>query len=129
MRNGPYILVKAPAKYTGKKYRGLYIYEHHLVWWENTKIVVPSGYQVHHKNHDTKDNRFENLEMVHHKTHAKIHHGNKPKGITLLICSWCNKPFSLETRNYKCRKKKGQILFHCSRSCQVHTQQKVLHGR
>lgn len=36
MRCGPYILIIPPPEYPGKKYRGRYAYEHHVVWWENT---------------------------------------------------------------------------------------------
>lgn len=127
MKNGPYILVLAPDDFPGKKYREKYIYEHTLIWWKITKIIPPNGYQIHHKNNDKRDNRFENLEMISKYSHSEIHGKRKEKGITLLICNWCKNPFSLETRNYKCKKKSGQLYFHCSRSCQVHTQQKILH--
>ena len=33
MKNGKYILVKAPANYLGKKYRNKYVYEHILNYW------------------------------------------------------------------------------------------------
>lgn len=123
MKNGSYILIKAPLDYSGKKYRGLYIYEHVFVWWKITKIIPPEGYQIHHKNGNRVDNRFENLEMVFKSTHAKIHNGKKTRGITLLICAWCNDPFEIPTRNYKFKTSQGQKEFHCCRSCQVYNQQ------
>ena len=72
MRNGPYLFVIA-LDYPGKKYRGRYIYEHHLVWWKNTGQPVPEGYVVHHKNEDMHDNRFENLELIESEQHKKLH--------------------------------------------------------
>jgi len=31
------------------------------------------GLDVHHKNHDFRDNRLENLELINHKEHGKYH--------------------------------------------------------
>lgn len=126
MKNGPYILVIAPAGYPGKKYRNRYVYEHQLVWWLHTKIIPPCGYQIHHKNANKHDNNFSNLELVFKSTHSKLHGKEKHKRIILLICDWCMQPFSRETRNYKVQIAKGQKFFHCTRSCQVHTQQRLL---
>ena len=39
MKNGDYILVKAPTNYPGKKYRNKYCYEHHLVYWQHYGII------------------------------------------------------------------------------------------
>lgn len=129
MKNGPYILTKAPDEYPGKKYRGLYVYEHQLVWWKNTNISVPDGYHIHHKNGDKTDNRFDNLEIIFKSTHAKLHNGQKKAGEKLLICHWCEEPFSIPLRNYKFKTKQGQKYFHCSRSCQVYTQQFMIRGK
>lgn len=35
--------------------------------------TIPEGYDVHHKNHNTKDNRVENLELIDMHTHRKMH--------------------------------------------------------
>lgn len=125
MKNGPYILVRAPEEYPGKKYREKYVYEHILVWWKKTGILAPDGYQIHHKNGNKHDNRFKNLEMVFKSTHMKVHSREKTKKWTHLNCDWCNKIFSIETRHYK-SKLKIQSHFHCSRSCQVKRQHKIL---
>ena len=117
MKNGPYILVKAPADFPGKKYRGVYAYEHTVVWWLHTRIIPPEGYQIHHKNECRTDNRFENLEMVFKRTHMKLHMSKKERAITLLICDACKKPFQIQTRNYTVKKNQGQEHFYCSRAC------------
>lgn len=126
LKNGPYILVKAPADFPGKKYRGVYAYEHTVIWWLHTKIIPPEGYQIHHKNECRTDNRFENLEMVFKTTHMKLHRAAKPCAFTLLICAHCNKPFQLESRRYREKKKLGQEYFHCSRVCQTRNQRNII---
>ena len=73
MKNGPYELVIAPPDYTGVKYRGRYVYEHHLVWWKNTGQLVPPGHLLHHKDDDKRRNVFENLELKPRGTHSTEH--------------------------------------------------------
>ena len=117
MKNGPYILVFAPDKYPGLKYRGKYIYEHHLVWWENTETVVPKNYTIHHKNGNKIDNRFENLEVIHKSRHCRLH--RTPKKMILLICKDCGIPFQRENRNIEFKIRRGQKNFYC---CKEHCQ-------
>lgn len=124
MKNGPYILVKAPKEYPGKKYRDKYVYEHHLVWWLNTNIIFPEGYIIHHKNENTTDNRFENLELISKKTHSHIHNFKNKK--IPLICSFCNNPFLRSPNNFNFKFKMGQRRFYCCRSHQVLHQRIIL---
>lgn len=42
---------------------------------EKLKYIDPDKYHVHHKNHDPRDNRLENLEILPKEEHQK-HHGN-----------------------------------------------------
>ena len=107
MKNGKYILVKAPDTYLGKKYRGKYCYEHHLVWWKNTKELIKKGYLIHHKNKNTHDNNFENLEKLKVEAHKKLH-GDERKIIKKGICPKCNQEFI---------QKKRPIQKFCSRRC------------
>lgn len=132
LKNGPYILVKAPADFPGKKYRGVYAYEHTIVWWLHTRIIPPEGYQIHHINGCRTDNRIANLELVNGKTHTKLHNATtKKKAFTLLVCDWCKKPFQLATKNYRVKSNQGQNNFYCSRLClyckQREAKQDVLH--
>ena len=73
MKNGSYELVEAPVDYPGRRYRNRYVYEHHLVWWENTGQLVPVGSVVHHKNGCKRDNQFQNLELKEHGVHTSDH--------------------------------------------------------
>ena len=115
MRNGPYELVRAPEAYPGFKYRGRYVYEHQLVWWETTGQLVPVGSVIHHKNEKKRDNRFENLELLQVADHNREHHGvqNEP-----LTCGWCGEGFELKPSRFRTRSKRNSSgeLF-CSRSC------------
>ena len=114
MRNGPYTLIRAPDDYPGKKYRGKYCYEHHLIWWSKTKTLVPEGFILHHKNENKHDNQFENLELKTREAHSRDH--VEPAKMICLICSKCGSEFEREARQLRSSRNNGQKLFFCSRS-------------
>lgn len=123
MRNGPYILVKAPPEYPGKKYRETYVYEHQLVWWQNTGQLVPKGYLIHHKDDDKTHNAFENLELKTVSLHTADHNRQRKIPDIVIQCVWCEESFELLYRIYKFKTKNGQKNFFCCRSHQVRHQQ------
>ena len=45
----------------------------HVLVWEAFVGPVPDGYDVHHINHNTKDNRLENLCLIDKHTHITMH--------------------------------------------------------
>jgi hypothetical protein len=45
---------------------------HDLVW-ERANGLIPSGMEVHHKDHDRQNNLLANLELVNRITHKRIH--------------------------------------------------------
>lgn len=47
------------------------IFEHRLV------MGNPDGVDVHHKNGDKRDNRAENLELIAHGAHSRLHNSSK----------------------------------------------------
>lgn len=115
MKNGAYNIVKVPPEYPGKKYRGKYAYEHTLVWWQNTQIIPPKRYHIHHRNGIKDDNRFKNLELVHLSTHLSLR--KKKKTFIALICEECKKPYLMlkSEHTYRCKTRTGR--FYCSRVC------------
>jgi len=51
------------------------------VWvWEQHHGPVPEGHDIHHKNQDRADYRIENLELVTHGDHRKVHAEMKFEG-------------------------------------------------
>lgn len=124
MKNGPYELVIAPEAYPGRRYRGRYVYEHHLVWWRNTGMLVPDGGVVHHVNGMKRDNRFENLELQ-TRSHHSAEHGVERGTGEFVPCHWCGKDFFVAGNQLRHRKKqsKNGRLF-CCRSHQAKQQQK-----
>lgn len=118
MKNGSYELVKAPPDYPGKRYRDKYVYEHHLVWWINTGSLVPEGFDVHHKNEEKRDNRFENLELKKHAEHSREHGYERHHGYTKLKCVFCSTEFETSLRIFNYKIKKNQQNFFCSQECQ-----------
>lgn len=45
----------------------------HVYVWEMEHGKAPKGYEVHHKDHDKRNNSVDNLELLTSKEHHKIH--------------------------------------------------------
>jgi hypothetical protein len=118
---GERIAIRAPEDYTGKKYRGLYVYEHRYILEQKLGRLLKEGEIAHHKNNDPFDNDPENIELKTRQTHGK-HHATKGKTLVELTCSFCNKKFKREARNYNTKKRQGQKNFFCCRSHQMRYQ-------
>ncbi len=116
MRNGDYELVKAPEDYPGKKYRGRYCYEHHLVWWENTGTIPAEDEILHHRNGKKRDNRYENLELKKNTEHSRYHTSQRGKTVATIRCPSCGKIFERDARLTHVKRKKPSMTF-CSKSC------------
>ena len=112
MKNGEYELVVAPEEYPGKKYRGRYVLEHHLVWWKEKGEVLKPGEVIHHINGKKRDNRFSNLEKMASERHSRMHKSTG-KTMSKVICSNCGKHFEREKRLLNSRYKN----YYCNRSC------------
>ena len=58
-----------------------YVLEHIYVWEKETKMIIPSGFCLHHLNGDKKDNRIENLALMTIGAHTKHHHTGSKRSV------------------------------------------------
>lgn len=115
MRNGEYILVIAPDDYLGKKYRGRYCYEHHLVYWKHHGIIPKENEVIHHIDGNKHHNVIENLELQLRVEHSMNHTLLRERKYVLLKCPICNVIFErLHSRTHLSKKTRATC---CSRKC------------
>lgn len=48
---------------------------HRVIWIVSTRSTIPSGWEVHHRDLDPTNNRFDNLFCLHPLDHRKLHKG------------------------------------------------------
>ena len=60
----------------------------HVLLWEDAHGSIPEGYCLHHINEDKLDNRLENLKIVTHTEHKRLH-SNCRKTPTREWEKWC----------------------------------------
>jgi len=114
MKNGAYELVKAPPDYPGRRYRGRYCYEHHLVYWIHTGVLIEPGECIHHRNGNKRDNHIDNLELMSTESHSTEH--APVSEMVELICPGCRGKFQRERRKTHLALKSKKQTF-CSRPC------------
>lgn len=119
MKNGKYILIKAPEDWEGKKYRGKYCYEHHFIYWKHYGIILNENQTIHHKNGIETDNNIDNLKLMSVSKHNSLHLKERRKypEYIELTCTFCNKKFLREGRTAINQMRKGQKHFYCNSSC------------
>lgn len=126
MKNGPYELIVAPKNYPGMKYRGRYAYEHIVVWWEKHGKIPDSGFEIHHKNGNHRDNRIENLDILTSKQH-RVAHGliRTEKCLVDAICGLCGISFKRKGNQYRSSIKSSKTgKMYCSQECQYNSMRK-----
>lgn len=128
MKNGPYELVLAPDDYSGKKYRGKYVYEHHLVYWKHTGKLTTQDFEIHHKNGNHRDNRISNLELLHRKDHQAFHSKARSlAAIRNIKCAYCKNRFEIRNSDLNTRRKQNASgRFYCGRNCTLKYQREIL---
>ena len=115
MRNGKYILVKAPDDYPGKRYRGRYCYEHTLVYWQTYGTLPKTGELIHHKDENPHNNDVSNLEITTIVDHT-IYHRRTGVRMVRMTCVFCHNIFEKERR--RTHLVKGGTYTCCNATCQ-----------
>ena len=115
MKNGKYILVKAPEGYPGKLYRNKYCYEHHLNYWLHYKVLPKYDEIIHHKDENTHNNIIENLILLKREQHSKDHRKIGRKFV-LIECPGCKNTFEVEKRSTFLQQKSKKYTC-CCRKC------------
>jgi len=97
------------AKFLSFSYASGYVRRTHVVWWLKTGKVVPKGYVVHHKDRDSLNDRFSNLELMKSGKHTRLH--SKKKKIKC-VCQYCSTEFKLP--QWRINQGRGK---YCSLDC------------
>ncbi len=64
---------KSYKLYKGERYLSRGCKRMHVAVWEHSNGRIPKGFDVHHKNENTHDNRIENLELRERSEHISEH--------------------------------------------------------
>ena len=91
-------------------YYALGFYALHIDVWKyhHGENSIPKGYHVHHKNFNKADNNIENLQLLTHSEHSKLHGLARP--FIKHICENCGKAFFSRKRHVK-------AIRFCSNKC------------
>lgn len=94
-----------------------YVLLHRLIIENNLNRLLNTNEIVHHKNHNKKDNRIENLEVMSKEEHCQLHGLEQGKAMVKLKCPMCGKIFSTSKNQSFLVKHNKLNCTCCSPSC------------
>lgn len=100
-----------------------YVLLHRVIIENHLGRILNHDEIVHHKNHDRKDNRIENLEVMTNKEHSKHHAATKGRKYAELKCPNCDNIFHRELRQTFVQK--GGSYTCCSKRCRGQFSRKI----
>jgi hypothetical protein len=104
---------KLISYWDGNDKKTLYYYQ----WvWIKHNGTIPDGYEIHHKNFNSTDDRIENLVMLKRADHLRIHHEIehiKAEIANTMVCQNCGKIY----RGRQRRDRKQKTSKYCSKKC------------
>lgn len=91
---------------------GSYAFRYHVVYERKTGMAIPKHLVIHHKNGNSLDDRFENLQLMTVEEHSKIHAEEYRIGhyLNCLVCG-----IKFYKPNYRLRS--GHSGKYCSKKC------------
>ncbi len=90
--------------YLFRKANGIRLLEHRRLWEEHYEETIPSGYEIHHLDGNKLNNSLENLQLLSHRSHMRLHRGwIEVKNQWWKVCSHCGELKSLSDY-YVCEK-------------------------
>jgi hypothetical protein len=92
-----------------RAFKSGYALRAHVVWWLRTGMCHPVNTNLHHLNEIRLDDHFENLQVLAHGEHTRLHH--KKHGIDL-TCLNCGELFNVPEWRIRHRDTR-----YCSQKC------------
>ena len=97
-----------------RAYKDGYALRAHVVWWLSKGRAHPRSSALHHKDHNTLNDKLENLVVLNLSQHQSIHRENW----VTLTCQRCHKSFLQHAWRIRERwRTRERTVRYCSRQC------------